>query len=428
MATEHDPIEHAPGTWTRTALLAADKRELAELLDPETGAVRPAPHDRLVEDLASPFSAKLRAYLNFRGLPYRRVRVDMELYLQIMPRLVGFPSLPVLLSADGRVMQDTTPIIAYFERERGEPHPQATPKNDPALAFISALLEDFADEYMPRLIMLTRWGTAAGAQALAHRIARRMSWTRPEADQQQLAALVLARQRGFDRHLAINDATRPDLEAQLLELIALLEARLGEHRFLLGDRPSVADFALFGPLWAHTWMDPSSAGLLEIHGRRTCDWLETIEEFGDPRGAAGSEGRLGQWLALDQAPDSLVDLLRFVAQTYLPNARAAASASLVRKKGYTVEIRGVTCEMSTYHYRAWSFEQVQLQYQALGADQRARVDPLLERAGLLPGLLADGILHNGLYDGLTPPFIVDGIGDNRVAHHRRRAKLAKPAD
>jgi len=418
MPDEHDPIEHAQPSWTRTALLAADKRELAELCDPTTGVVRPAPHDRLLEDLISPFSAKLRAYMNFRGLPYRRVRFDTELYIQTMPRLVGFPIMPVILTAEGRVMQDTTPIIAHFERERGDPHPRTTPTHDPALAWLSCLIEDFADEYMPRLIMLTRWGTPEGANALAHRIARRMSWSRPESDHQQLAGFVLARQRGFDRHLAITSATRPDLEAQLLELIALLEVRLGEHRFLLGDRPSTADFALFGPLWAHIHMDPSSAGLLEIHGRRTCDWLETIEEFGDARGAAGNEARLGDWLRLDQAPESLINLLVFVAQTYLPNARATAAASVARKKIYTVEIRGITSEFSTYHYRAWSFEQVQLGYQALAADHRARLDPLLERAGLLPGLLADGVLHNGLYDGLTPPFVVDGIGDNRVAHRR----------
>ncbi|MCA9686420.1 MAG: glutathione S-transferase family protein, partial [Myxococcales bacterium] len=380
-----------------------------------------AAEDRLIEDLVSPYSAKLRAYLAFRGLPYRRIRMNVELYLHTVPKLVGFPIMPVMLTADGRVMQDSTPIIQHLERERGEPHPATVPP-DPALAFVMWLLEDFADEYMPRLIMHTRWGTAEGAQTLARRIARRLSWSKPDTDLEQLTGFVLARQRGFDRHLGINDDTRPDLDAQLRELLTLLDARLSEHRFLLGDRPSVADFALYGPLWAHGWMDPSSAGLLERHGPRTCDWLDVIAEFGDVRGRVCPDpaARLGDWLRLEDAPTSLGALLTFVARTHLPYARAGARASVTRQKRYRATVRGIETEFSTHHYRAWSFEQVQLGYQALSDEDRARVDPLLTRAEILPGLFADGVHHNALYDGLTPPFIVDGVGDNRVAHHRRR--------
>ncbi len=393
---------------------------MATPLFDDQGRVLPAPQHRLLEDLVSPYSAKLRSYLHFRRIPHRRVRIDFELYMQTIPRLVGFPIMPLLVHADGRVMQDTTPILEWFETTQTDAeHPAALP-SDPRLAMIAWLLEDVADEYLPRIIMHTRWGTEHSRITLSHRIARRMSFSTPAADHRQLAGMVLARQSGFDSHMAIGPTTRADLDAQLLELLGLLERHFAEHRFLLGARPSVADFAWYGPLWAHLWMDPDSTRVLEVHGRRTCDWLDTITEIGDTRGGIADELELGPWLDFAAIPTSLIDLLRFAATTWLPNGLACARASVERSKRYTVELRGIACEWSTHHYRAWSFEQVQRRLLGLEGEVRAEVDELLARAGLLPALLDQGVLANGLYEGLTPPFVVDGIGDARVA--RRLAK------
>ncbi len=415
----HDELPPRPGAWTREALLRAQIHERDGLFDPDTGEVSRAPTHRLVEDLVSPFSGKLRAYLDFRAIPYRRVRIDFGLYTQGMNRIVGFPIMPVILRDDGRVMQDTTPIIQHLESEYGDPHPLTVPP-DPRLAFLMWTLEDFADEYLPRLIMHTRWGTPEARETLSLRIARRLSWSTPEADSAQLATMIMTRQRGFDYHQAITDSARPELDKQIVELLTLLEARLAEHRFLFGDRPSAADFALFGPLWAHLWSDPASAPTMEAHGRRSCDWLDTMHEFGDTRGQVGTQDRLGPWLEFDALPESLLALLRFAAQTHLPNALATARASLARDKRYSVEIRGHSCEFSTYHYRAWSFEQLQRRYADLSEADRAALDPALRDTGYMPDMMAQGVRHNGLYDGLTPPFVVDGVGDARIA--RRRAK------
>lgn len=146
----------------------------------------------------------------------------------------------------------------------------------------------------------------------------------------------------------------------------------------------------------------------------------------------GGLQKLGQWSVLGKVGAALAgdleaidrDVLRllgFVAETWLPLSAATARASVNRDKGVEVTIRGITTVFSTHHYRAWAFEQVQRRHVALDAASRQWLQPHLERAGLLPGLLADGILHNGLYDGLTPPVIVDGIGDNRIKHQRDKA-------
>ena len=63
------------------------------------------------------------------------------------------------------------------------------------------------------------------------------------------------------------------------------------------------------------------------------------------------------------------------------------------------------------------FEQVQRALLDLPAGARPWADDVLTRAGLLPGLLEE-VVHCDLFDGLTPPVIRDGVGDNRKTRGR----------
>jgi hypothetical protein len=240
-----------------------------------------------------------------------------------------------------------------------------------------------------------------------------------------LSQMTLSRQSGFDEHLGLNDATRADLHRQLLDLVAILEEHFGEHSYLFGERPSMADFAVYGQLWAHLFSDPFSAHIMEVNGPLTCHWLEEITELGDPRGEVGRTA-FGDWLNVEAGlPHTLERLLEWCAQTWLPWGRATARASVVREKRCKTNIRGVETEFSTHHYRAWSFEQVQRGYEALDGSARAWCDDFLGKTKILPGLMEDGILHNGLFDGLTPPVIRDGVADNRIKRLKEKERADK---
>ena len=43
-----------------------------------------------------------------------------------------------------------------------------------------------------------------------------------------------------------------------------------------------------------------------------------------------------------------------------------------------------------------------------------------DRSGVELEMLTGPRLHNALYDGLTPPVVHDGIGDNRVKHRKQK--------
>lgn len=402
-----DPIVHANDA--RKADEIARQRDLP--------ADAPAAY-RMWEDRTSPYSAKMRAFLRYKRIPYRRMRTTVAHYEQEIRRLVGFPIIPVVLAPDDTVLQDSTPMTRWLEARHPEP---ATLPPDPRLGFVHDLLEDFADEYVIRLSMHCRWGSEQSRETFGRRIARYFTYGMPGVALEAVTQVIRGRQTGFDAYLGIDDAVRPDLDRQVVELLELLDAHLADLGYLLGERPSVADFALAGQLWAHGFRDPHWTTAFERHGPRVCDWLEEIEELGDTQGAIGRT-RFGDWL--DPAaglPATLERLLVFVAATWLPWSRASALADAAGEKTARAAIRGVETAYATHPYRAWAWEQMQRALVALGAADRAWVDDVLTRAGLLPDLLADGVLHCDLYDGLTPPVIRDGVGDNR---HRRRPRDA----
>ena len=75
-----------------------------------------------------------------------------------------------------------------------------------------------------------------------------------------------------------------------------------------------------------------------------------------------------------------------------------------------------------------SFEQLQLRYEALSDSDQRDLDKVLTRSQIMPAMMADGILHNGLFDGFTPPFIKDGIPDNRIKRLKEKEAQQKEAE
>ncbi|MEH6345091.1 MAG: glutathione S-transferase family protein [Bermanella sp.] len=369
---------------------------------------------RIWQSYASPYSYKVMTFMNYKGIPYKRMEADLNANMSEIPRLVGQSIIPVILTPDEQVMQDSTPILEHFEKQYPE---KTTVPEDKRLEFIMWVLEEFSDEYMPRIHMHTRWGNEQNRQTISHRIARGVAFGSPSAKTSDMAKFLLSRQSGFDKHLGLSgDNIRANMDQQILDLLEILEAHFKEHQFLLGFKPSMADFALFGPLKVHLFNDPQSNEIMEINGPRTCRWLDTISELGDTRGCAG-QTEFGDWINLDDGlPESLEKILGFVSKTYFPFAKACALAGKDRNKTFTATVYGEEATFSVHQYRVWSFEQLQLKYQALTGQDKHFIDEVLTASQILPKFMEGEIVHNALYDGFTPPFIKDGIADARAKH------------
>ena len=375
---------------------------------------------RIWQSYASPYSYKVMSFMNYKGIPYKRMEADLNANMSEIPRLVGQSIIPVILTPDEQVMQDSTPILQHFEKQYPE---KATIPDDKRLEFIMWILEEFSDEYMPRMHMHTRWGNEQNRNTISHRIARGVAFGSPSAKTSDMAKFLLSRQSGFDKHLGLSgDDVRANMDQQILDLLEILEEHFKEHQFLLGFKPSMADFALFGPLKVHLFNDPQSNEIMEVNGPRTCRWLDTISDLGDSRGCAG-QTEFGDWINLDNGlPESLEKILGFVSKTYFPFAKACAIAGKDRNKTFSAEVYGVEASFSVHQYRVWSFEQLQLKYQALAGQDKHFIDEVLTASQILPKFMEGEIVHNALYDGFTPPFIKDGIADARAKHLKSKGK------
>ena len=378
-------------------------------------------HYRIWQNLASPYSYKVMTYMNYKGIPYKRMEANVKVSMEEIPRLVGQTIVPVMLSPQDEVLQDSTPIIEWLEQRF--PEKRVTPE-DARLAFLMWLLEEFADEYMPRIHMHTRWGNEQNQRAVSHRIGRDLAYAIPDASVSDLADFMLSRQAGFNKHLGLTDRVRENMDQQVLDLLSILDEHFLHYQFLLGDKPSMADFALYGSLKVHLYSDPNSKETMEVHGPRTCNWIETITELGDTRGCVG-QTTFGDWINLNAGvPESLHKLLSFTAKTYIPFAQACAQASKNKSKTFDAEVYGLTETFSVHQYRVWSFEQLQNRYVQLQGDEKQLIDEALTAAGVLPLMMTDGIVHRDLFDGFTPPVIKDGATDARIRYLLSKGKKA----
>jgi glutathione S-transferase len=197
---------------------------------------------RIWQSGASPYSQKVMAFMNYKGIPYKKVLSNME-EIEWLKKSVGQSIVPVMMSPSGEMMQDSSPIMTLLEARFPE---VPTIPEDPRLAFLMWLIEEFSDEYILRLIVHTRWGTEENRAAGSHRIARTVTYGIPHIDTQKLAPVVRQRQLGFDPHLGLSDDVRANMDQQLSDLLGILEVHFRHYQFLLGFRPTMADFAVYG--------------------------------------------------------------------------------------------------------------------------------------------------------------------------------------
>jgi hypothetical protein len=239
---------------------------------------------------------------------------------------------------------------------------------------VSALLEEYGDEWGNKWMFHYRWWYEADQDSAAQRIA---SWNvtgqdvTAKPDESILKTADAIKRRMIPRlsFVGSNEKTRPIIESSFEHVVALVEAHLAERPYLFGARPAFGDFGLWPQLY-EAWTDPTPGALLRARAPRTVAWIERML---DPKELGGFE----PWSAL--AP-TLEPLLRDeVAGRFLPWTAANAAALAAGETSFAVELGGRRFEQETQKYHARSYAALQKRYAAV-ADKTA-LDPILERTG-----------------------------------------------
>jgi len=324
----------------------------------------------------SPYSVKVRSYFRYKAIPHEWI-VRSSANLTEFQKYAKLPLIPLVVAPDETGLQDSTPILEHFESLYPEPsiHPA-----DPAEAFLSALIEEYADEWGNKPMFHYRWHYAADQASAAKRIAES---SLPEASAQELAkAAESIRQRMVSRLRLVgsSEKTLKSIETSFEQQLALLEPHLAQRPYLFGGRPALADFGLYAQLYQCA-TDPTPGALLRQHAPHVLAWIERML---DPK----AMGEFEAWSALEQG---LLPLLqREVAAVFLPWSLANARALAAGEKEFSCELAGQSFSQETQKYHARSLQALRARYAHLQG--HPKLDPLLERAGCLASLRAEPAL------------------------------------
>lgn len=347
------------------------------------------------------YTGKARSYLVKQRIPFEnRAAGEHRFREEIVPK-VGRWIIPVLEGADGTLLQDGSDIIAHFEAKGGTRYP-AYPST-PLHALIGQIFELFGGEGLLRPAMHYRWNFDEVNKAFVSiDFSSSLAPTgAPDDVQAGIFAMAATRMRKAMASFGVTPESIPAVEASYAEFLRLFNAHLTGSPYLLGGRPTIGDYGLIAPLYAHLARDPHPARLMQQTAHRVWRWTERMNRADHD---AGEYGDLPETLfADDGVPDTLKALLRFVAEDYLPEVRAfvqytnewlAARPGIVagtngldriqdRVIGVTsFQWRGHELRVAVMPYRLYLLQKIQDAADQAAPDARVHIDRLLADTGL----------------------------------------------
>lgn len=346
---------------------------------------------------ASLYTGKARAYLIQQHIEYMEMVPGSRRFLKEIVPKIGRMIIPTIETPDGEIIQDSTEIIDYFE-EKGLARESAYPTAPRQLA-VAHVLELYGSEGLLRPAMHYRWNFPEVNDAFIERnFADGLRPGAPADEALEAARQGMKRMRMAAVAFGVSPETIPLIEAAYLELLELLQAHLGGAPYLLGGRPSLADYGLIAPLYAHLARDPHPSLLMKQRAHRVWGWTERMNARSAGRGA--SSGESSNLYANDGIPDTLKAILRHAAEDLVPETEATAhfidewlethdeieeGAVLERGLGLCrFEFRGTTVSALAQPYRIFLLQRLQDACRAMPAEDRRSVLEMLGEVGLGP--------------------------------------------
>jgi glutathione S-transferase len=328
----------------------------------------------LVGAPGSPYSRKLRAVMRYRHIPFAWVhRMAPESRNLPRPRVELLPQL-IVPDADGKLeaLVDSTPLIRRLETTH---EGRSVIPSDPVLAFLDALLEDYADEWLTKAMFHYRWAFAPDIAKAAAILPRWSRTDQPEEQARQLGRAFAERQIARLGVVGSNATTAPVIEASYRRLLQLLDAHLEHSRFVFGGRPAAADFALYGQLTQLAAFDPTPAAIALEIAPRVVAWIDAVEDL------SGLAPNDADWLSRDALPATLRALFSEVGRVYAPFLLANAAAVARGKERVECTIDGRAWVQQPFPYQARCLVWLREAHVALEPRDRDAADALLAGSG-----------------------------------------------
>jgi len=328
---------------------------------------------------ASPYTQKMISILRYRHIAYEVFMGDVPGRLN---RLDGIePPKPILLptlllkddSGELKATTDTTPIIRRFENEYAD---RKLLPEDPALSFIKYLLEDFGDEWVTKYMMHYRWYFDKDADNASTILPLSdLAVNMPDEILKDAKKYVHDRQTGRLWVVGSNDTTADLIDASYKRFLKLMDDHLSISKFLFGEKPSSADFAIYGQLTQLIGFDPTSRKIAYENSLRLVSWLDVMADL------SGHDVDNSQWTSLEDSPDSLKAIMKEFGRVYVPALLENAKAIMEGQDTWETDIDGSIWKQKAFPYQAKCLKWIKEEFNSLSEDDQSRVREFLDGTG-----------------------------------------------
>jgi len=347
------------------------------------------PDYELVATQASYYSAKVRACLQYKRIPYTEIGCNFHTILERVIPATGDHFFPVVFCPNGEILKDSCDIVEALERLH--PNRPVMPE-DPELSIIASFLELVADELFAIPMIYYRW-----VPEDTREWALQLFKTLPAIGVKKPEYLQLAEDMSLEIANGVQDRIkkvgqdREEIHQASIKITEkfcdLLDAHLKETPFMLGGRPCLADLGLMNGMFGHLYHDPCDASnYIRRHCLHLARWIENMHS------AAGISDQGELYLA-----DTMKDVLRYLTSVFGHMALETLNAGnerLPKVEADTGEpVKPGIAKIETFlddvpltrpatTYVAWRLQRVIDIYQAIPEAQKSSTDELLEDIGL----------------------------------------------
>lgn len=257
---------------------------------------------------ASLYTGKVRAYLNYKGIPYQEVISSMKVYKKVILANTGVAMIPVVKTPNQHYWQDSSQILDNFEQQFSK---KPILPNTPKQKIVALLLELYGDEWLRLPAMHYRWNFPKdNLEFIKGEFGASVAPGLPKFIQRWLGKKVVDKFSGYVVPLGITANSIPAIEDWYEELLGQLNTLFADQEFLLGSCPSLGDYGLMGPLYAHLYRDPYPGRLMREKAPYVAQWVERMN---------ASQQITGQFLSNDDIPQILEQVLTRLFSEFWPS-------------------------------------------------------------------------------------------------------------
>lgn len=333
------------------------------------------------------YSGKARSYLRYKGIPFREQLATLNVYRKVILPKTGVAMIPVVRTPEGEHIQDTTDIIDTLERRIPE---RSVYPGSPKQRLVALLMELYGDEWLLIPAMHYRWSfPSENNRFIMGEFGKVVSPWLPGPARRFAGRRLAKRFAGMLPVLGVSEATAPAIEAWYEWLLGQLNTHFSQHSYLLGERASIGDFGLMGPLYAHLSRDPAPGRIMREQAPHVVSWIERMNSV---------RPRVGDWLPEDRIPDTLLPILQHQFETQFPVLRETVEnvaewieqhpgERLPRQVGqHRFRLGEAEEERSLLTFPQWMAQRPLFYYQGLSGDDRRAVDELLQKVNGLDAM------------------------------------------